>query len=218
MTVVSAIFRIRRDTAANWASVNPVLKLGEPGLETDTRRIKYGDGSTAWNSLGYGVGDPRSGTSFPSSPATGARFTRTDRNIEYFYDGTRWLSTQLFEMATHTPNSVANTVSGNTNNDMGNPWAGKYAIYLEELVFTSRQTVGTTASNYFTAQIYDTTTAATVGAAISAQNNTAGAYEADRVTINAVVASTSHNLRVFYTLTGTATAILNAAIVYRLIG
>lgn len=53
MTVVSAIFRIRRDTAANWTSANPVLKLGEPGLETNTRLVKYGDGSTAWNSLGY---------------------------------------------------------------------------------------------------------------------------------------------------------------------
>lgn len=52
-TVVSAIFRIRRDTASNWTSTNPVLKLGEPGLETNTRRIKYGDGSTPWNSLGY---------------------------------------------------------------------------------------------------------------------------------------------------------------------
>lgn len=57
MTVVSAIFRIRRDTAANWTSANPVLKLGEPGLETDTRKIKYGDGSTAWNSLAYAYGD-----------------------------------------------------------------------------------------------------------------------------------------------------------------
>lgn len=50
---ISAVFRIRRDTAANWASVNPVLKLGEPGLETDTRKVKYGDGATVWNALAY---------------------------------------------------------------------------------------------------------------------------------------------------------------------
>lgn len=53
MTLVR--FRIRRDTAANWTSVNPTLQLGEPGLETDTRRVKYGDGVTAWSSLGYQV-------------------------------------------------------------------------------------------------------------------------------------------------------------------
>jgi hypothetical protein len=45
--------QLRRDTAANWTSVNPVLSNGEPGYETDTRRIKYGDGVTAWNSLQY---------------------------------------------------------------------------------------------------------------------------------------------------------------------
>lgn len=54
MTLVR--FRIRRDTAANWTSVNPTLALGEPGLETDTRKVKYGDGSTAWNDLDYASG------------------------------------------------------------------------------------------------------------------------------------------------------------------
>ena len=48
--------KIRRDTAGNWYNNNPVLALGEPGLETDTRKIKYGDGSTAWNSLLYAGG------------------------------------------------------------------------------------------------------------------------------------------------------------------
>lgn len=46
----------RRDTAANWAAVNPVLALGEVGWETDTRLCKLGDGSTTWNSLAYTVG------------------------------------------------------------------------------------------------------------------------------------------------------------------
>lgn len=45
--------QIRRDTAADWTTNNPVLAEGEPGYETDTGKIKYGDGSTAWNSLAY---------------------------------------------------------------------------------------------------------------------------------------------------------------------
>lgn len=48
-----ANIRVRRDTAANWAAVNPTLALGEPGIETDTRAIKVGTGSTAWNALPY---------------------------------------------------------------------------------------------------------------------------------------------------------------------
>lgn len=47
------IIQIRRDTAANWTSANPTLAQGELGVETDTDKIKIGDGSTAWTSLGY---------------------------------------------------------------------------------------------------------------------------------------------------------------------
>lgn len=48
--------QIRRDTAANWTSANPVLALGEEGWETDTGQMKIGTGSTAWVSLPYGFG------------------------------------------------------------------------------------------------------------------------------------------------------------------
>lgn len=47
------VIQIRRDTAANWASVNPVLAQGEMGFETDTEKMKLGDGVTNWNSLNY---------------------------------------------------------------------------------------------------------------------------------------------------------------------
>jgi len=45
--------QMRRDTASNWTSNNPTLAAGEWGLETDTDKFKIGNGSTAWNSLGY---------------------------------------------------------------------------------------------------------------------------------------------------------------------
>lgn len=43
----------RRDTAVNWADSNPTLAPSELGEELDTGRFKIGDGTTAWNSLGY---------------------------------------------------------------------------------------------------------------------------------------------------------------------
>jgi len=52
--------QIRFDTAANWMAANPVLKLGELGYETNTLRLKIGDGITSWNTLAYwavGSGD-----------------------------------------------------------------------------------------------------------------------------------------------------------------
>ena len=51
--------QLRRDTAANWNANNPTLLSGEQGLETDTKRVKVGDGTTAWRTLGY----------FPPPPA-----------------------------------------------------------------------------------------------------------------------------------------------------
>lgn len=60
--------QLRRDTSANWAAANPVLALAEPGLETDTNLIKYGDGVTAWNSLPYaGVSPNVSGNLIPTA-------------------------------------------------------------------------------------------------------------------------------------------------------
>lgn len=45
--------QLRNDLAATWNSKNPVLLKGEMGVETDTRKIKIGDGTTAWKALSY---------------------------------------------------------------------------------------------------------------------------------------------------------------------
>ena len=58
--------KFRRDTAANFTSSNPTLAAAEPGYETDTGKVKIGDGSTAWTSLAYLVGASGSVTSVDS--------------------------------------------------------------------------------------------------------------------------------------------------------
>lgn len=47
------LIRIRRDLAQVWTANDPVLSIGEPGYEIDTRRMKIGDGVTSWNELPY---------------------------------------------------------------------------------------------------------------------------------------------------------------------
>lgn len=70
---------LRRDTAANWASTNPVLQLGETGIERDTRKTKQGDGATPWNGLQYATqpfdnaaltGNPTAPTQSPGNNTT----------------------------------------------------------------------------------------------------------------------------------------------------
>ena len=47
MTVtITALQKQRRDTASNWTLNNTVLLAGEFGYETDTKRIKIGDGAS----------------------------------------------------------------------------------------------------------------------------------------------------------------------------
>ena len=70
------IIQIRRDTAANWTSANPTLAQGELGLETDTSKIKAGNGSTAWTSLGYLIDTG----GYVSYADTTANFTGTLQN------------------------------------------------------------------------------------------------------------------------------------------
>lgn len=66
------LIKVKRDTAADWTSADRVLAEGEIGYETDSRRVKIGDGITAWSGLKYMVADP-------GSPIT--RVQETDQHV-----------------------------------------------------------------------------------------------------------------------------------------
>lgn len=52
------VIQLRRDSTAAWAAANPVLAVGEQGLDITNDRRKIGDGTTPWNGLPYD-GDPQ---------------------------------------------------------------------------------------------------------------------------------------------------------------
>lgn len=56
MKILKGKFLPQYRTAAQWSAADTVLLRGEIGVESDTRKFKFGDGATAWNSLGYAVG------------------------------------------------------------------------------------------------------------------------------------------------------------------
>ena len=45
--------QLRRDSSADWTTINPVLSEGEVGFETNTGKFKIGNGSTTWSGLDY---------------------------------------------------------------------------------------------------------------------------------------------------------------------
>jgi hypothetical protein len=57
---MATTIKLKRGTASAWTTADTVLAAGELGLETDTLKIKAGDGTTKWTSLEYikAEGDP----------------------------------------------------------------------------------------------------------------------------------------------------------------
>ena len=72
------LIQLRRDTAANWTSANPTLSQGEQGYETDTGKMKIGDGSTAWTSLAYFVDSSAYATSSDITSAVSTKANTAD--------------------------------------------------------------------------------------------------------------------------------------------
>jgi hypothetical protein len=92
--------KLRRDTAANWTQENPVLAEGEPGLELDTGKIKYGNGTTPWNSLDYS--------------GAGAASLTDEGNVVITAGSTEhWIATQRKEQGDTTPNALRYDSEGN---------------------------------------------------------------------------------------------------------
>lgn len=71
MSTLTAKIQLRRDTAANWATNDPILAAGEVAFtsdlfytSTDQQRFKIGDGVQTWSQLDY-VPEGGGGTSYP---------------------------------------------------------------------------------------------------------------------------------------------------------
>lgn len=160
------------------------------------------------------------GTAFPASPTTGDRFFRTDRGIEYYWDGTRWLSTTSFRADVAIQDQLL-PLTISTTIRASNPEASLYDMYVERVVVGYYPSAGTTASNYFTMQLayVDVSTSTNVGSAISTQNATLSQWAHGAVSANVVVPSTADVFQLTCTETGTSTTwVVGAVIHYRLVG
>jgi Major tropism determinant N-terminal domain len=109
---------LRRDTASNWTSGNPVLASGELGYETNTGKFKIGNGSTAWNSLSYTVNAAMSGVTL--NDVGDVTITSAANGDFLRWNGTAWVNDAV-NLSTDTIGSyVESLVAGNgitlTNN------------------------------------------------------------------------------------------------------
>lgn len=91
---------LRHGTAAEWTAANPVLALGEPGVESDTKKFKIGDGTTAWSSLTY------------SANGSGGSTVSVDANGTITVDGTSVSLATDAEVASALANKVNTSTLG----------------------------------------------------------------------------------------------------------
>lgn len=65
-TLKNVILQLRTGSTTQWAASTRILAVGEPGVETDSGRIKIGDGTNLWSAL------PWSGAAIVKSGTNGA--------------------------------------------------------------------------------------------------------------------------------------------------
>ena len=89
--------QIRRGTTVQWTTNDPVLLNGEPGYDTDTGELKFGDGVTAWTSLSAISGGGGGATNL--NGLTDVTITTPSTNQVLSYNGSQWVNGAL---PTHT--------------------------------------------------------------------------------------------------------------------
>jgi hypothetical protein len=154
------------------------------------------------------------GTSFPGSPTSGDRFYRTDRHIDYFYDGTRWLSLELYCDGIET----IVTTSASVDRHRVVPFTGDFDLYIEKFNFAWQQTAGATTANYFVGQIQYGGSDTNIGSTLTTQNSTLNVWSKSQLAINAVMPASAEKYRFLFVETGSATASLVSGLTYRLVG
>lgn len=167
-----------------------------------------------------------SGTAFPSAPATNQRFFRTDRGIEYFYDGTRWLSTQLFNQGIPGTDGpvLPYAASIASAERLGAPWQGVYDLWLVEFQFVFHVAGGGTAlsASHKWVTVLSKQVAAGTQTAIATVNIDSGAssvFRTSTVAIGALLGTTHFAFEISHTKTGTPGSLYSLPhLVYRLVG
>lgn len=165
--------KFRRDTSANWTSVNPIPAQGEPCYETDTGKLKIGNGSDSYTTLPYVSDSGGSAGDLPIATATTLGGVKVGNNLSITEDGTLSANagtagTTDYTQLENKPQINSVELTGNkTLNDLGIQPKGNYLTALPDNAVTTDTTQTITGDKTFTSGI-----------------TTASIYPTDEITFN----------------------------------
>jgi hypothetical protein len=202
MAVVTQI-QVRRGTASQWTSNNPTLAAGEFGFETDTNKLKCGNGATAWNSLTYINNDGditgvTAGTGISGGGTSGTVTVSIDSTVATL-TGTQTLTNKTIDAASNTLTGVV-TLTGTqtlTNKTLTTPTLDAPLINLGYFAKTANYTIALSdngdllSMNSASATTFSIPTNASVAFPIGAQISFAWITGAGQPSIAAVTSGTT---------------------------
>jgi hypothetical protein len=138
------------------------------------------NGAVAWNG----------GTSFPGSKATGDRFWRSDLSMEFYWDGTRWLSSQLFIMSAMSA-PTALPITANTGFWLSSFGQSTNSIYVVDFRGATYVVTTNTGSLFWTVRLADIGSTTVGSATFTTAADTPDVLTSHIVAVNTVVTTPS---------------------------
>ena len=122
---VNTTIQIRKGTATQWSSTNPVLGSGEPGFDTTNKILKIGNGSTVWDSL--------LSTSFVADSAIFSNvnvLSATYDSVSFSVAAQESITSDVFFSPDGLKMYIIGTNSDNVNEyNLSTPWVVSSAVY-----------------------------------------------------------------------------------------
>jgi len=160
-----------------------------------------------------------SGTVFPSGPADGQRYTRTDRNIDYFWSASvgQWLTVQHYQDDISLQDNLAAQTT-NFTAAYGVLEGGQYNVYVERVIISTTVATTNNGSNYWTVTVNRRPSATALGS-FNTSADTANTNTDHSFNVNALTGTTDRYYSIDCVKTGTPGGLyVLTKIRYRLVG
>lgn len=175
--------QLRRGTASQWTAANTLLAQGEIGLETDTSKLKLGDGSTLWNSLSYFSGAGVTAVTATSPVASSGGLTPVISLSSGYGDTLNPYASKTANFVLAAPNGSAGVPTFRAVLAADIPTLNQNTTGSAATLTTGR-TLAITGDLAYTSPSFDGSTNVTAAGTLATVNTNVGSFTNASVTVN----------------------------------